>query len=737
MEVGRSGKLPWDVLAVTLIILVVGCAYLTWRGITPASCAFLSPDAASWTVDGRVPKVTPGCPLPSGVPLADATVSASEAHLVLTDGTAVTLPRTDPLPQMASRLLAGAPTVGFTVCLFLLCGYAFVRRPSDVAMGAALVLSTGLLASTTVTLVGLPVEVGLTSTPTILFLVNTQVVFSIVWGTGLLFVLLFPTPLAPEVPRLWRRAAIATAPLVVWLLVATAILVATDDPAVRISSSIRAQSMVTAFTMLTIVASALVRMIRMRSDTSDVVARQQLLWLGATSIAALAGGLSFWIIPHAVLGFPLLPDELIGLPGVVAIFGFGIALLRFRMFEFEWLLVRVLVDTVLALLAVGAYVVVVEVLGAVQPTDLPSDDAWVGVLAVMIVALAAPPLRRRIEQGVNWVVYRDPESPYHTLSRVAEALAGRSVDFQRVADDIRRAMRVPRVTIQADGVSAASGTADSVPDATAIRFSLGRGDTDEVMVAYSRGRGDPLSPPERRLLSDLARQIGQALHQLRLTAELQHSREQLVLAREEERRSIRRVMHDDLGPTLAGITLQAETARQLATRFAHPDERLDGVLDGIARDASATSQALRDLSYELRPPALDDRGLVAALADVGLSLAPLAVIVDADACGDLVADPLPAAVEVALYRIATEAMRNVARHAAATSCLVTLRREDGGCRLEVSDDGVGLPDPVRTGVGVASMRERAAELGGSFTLWRRPVGGTLVRVDLPLGDDHA
>jgi signal transduction histidine kinase len=93
--------------------------------------------------------------------------------------------------------------------------------------------------------------------------------------------------------------------------------------------------------------------------------------------------------------------------------------------------------------------------------------------------------------------------------------------------------------------------------------------------------------------------------------------------------------------------------------------------------------------------------------------------------------PLPAAVEVAAFRIAQEALTNVARHACARNASVTITVA-GTLRLEIRDDGRGLPGAIRSGVGLTSMRERAAELGGSFELGAAPGGGTLVTVQLPL-----
>jgi signal transduction histidine kinase len=210
-----------------------------------------------------------------------------------------------------------------------------------------------------------------------------------------------------------------------------------------------------------------------------------------------------------------------------------------------------------------------------------------------------------------------------------------------------------------------------------------------------------------------------------LTADLQRSREQLVAAREEERRRLRRELHDGLGPTLAGIAIRAEAGRRAVTD--RPAATVDA-LDAIAAEAQAAVVEIRRLAHDLRPPALDDLGLAGALRALAERFAdrvPVAVAI-AEPLGEL-----PAAVEVAAYRIASEAVTNAARHARATRARLSLAASDHGLELVVADDGGGLARDHPTGVGLASMRERAAELGGSCTVASGP-GGTVVTAVLPL-----
>jgi signal transduction histidine kinase len=216
---------------------------------------------------------------------------------------------------------------------------------------------------------------------------------------------------------------------------------------------------------------------------------------------------------------------------------------------------------------------------------------------------------------------------------------------------------------------------------------------------------------------------------VRLTADLQRSRQRLVSAREEERRRLRRDLHDGLGPTLAALGLKLETARNRL----RPDPQADALLADLAERTQAAVADIRRLVYALRPQALDELGLVGALRQVASGAPALRSGgrgVELEAPDRL--PPLPAAVEVATYRIAQEALTNVVRHSYAQTCTIRLQLAGGGLRLSIDDDGTGLPADRRVGVGLTSMRERAEELGGTFGIEPRPGGGTCVQVLLPL-----
>jgi len=220
-----------------------------------------------------------------------------------------------------------------------------------------------------------------------------------------------------------------------------------------------------------------------------------------------------------------------------------------------------------------------------------------------------------------------------------------------------------------------------------------------------------------------------AAHAAALTRDLQRSRESLVAAREEERRRIRRDLHDGLGPALAGIVFGLDAARN--TLAADP-QATAATLAELKSELQASIADVRRLVYDLRPPALDQLGLVPAVQEYAARLGErgaLDILVSAPAL-----PPLSAAVEVAAYRIAAEALNNAARHSGARHTSVSFTVDDAQLRLEVSDDGVGVStqrDHRGTGVGLATMAERAAELGGACSIASHG-GGTSVVAVLPL-----
>jgi signal transduction histidine kinase len=237
------------------------------------------------------------------------------------------------------------------------------------------------------------------------------------------------------------------------------------------------------------------------------------------------------------------------------------------------------------------------------------------------------------------------------------------------------------------------------------------------MLARSRSQAMRVSVD----LKEANQELGQA------NTELQMSREGLVSAREEERRRLRRDLHDGVGPQLAALMLELETAGDLVSE----NPEASALMAKLSERAREIVSDVRHSAHALRPPALDELGLVEALKEGAMQYGPAGLRVSVEDPEEL--SHLPAAVEVACYRIAQEALANVVRHAGADNCSIRIRLDDEACALivEIEDDGRGIRPDDRAGVGMFSMRERTEELGGRCTITPLPGGGTLVKAILP------
>jgi signal transduction histidine kinase len=253
------------------------------------------------------------------------------------------------------------------------------------------------------------------------------------------------------------------------------------------------------------------------------------------------------------------------------------------------------------------------------------------------------------------------------------------------------------------------------------------GDPLGVLAVALRPGEDELEPRDRRLLDQLAGQLAAVAYALRLTADLEAGRHALVAGVAEERRRLRRDLHDGLGPQLAAVALGVSTAERALTRA--DADRAVALLQAARAQLEGGVAEVRRLVHGLRPPSLDDLGLVDALRTTGPAASGelrVDFVVDGDLRG------LPAAVEEAAYRIVQEALTNVVRHAGVPAAEVRLRVVGDALEVEVSDSGCGIPAQRRAGVGTASMRERADELGGTCVVSAAPGSGWTVRCRLPL-----
>jgi signal transduction histidine kinase len=344
--------------------------------------------------------------------------------------------------------------------------------------------------------------------------------------------------------------------------------------------------------------------------------------------------------------------------------------------DVDALINRTLVYGVLTTCVIGLYALVVGMLGALFQSQ---GNVVISLIAIGLIAVLFSPLRDRFQRAVDRLMYGERDDPYRVISRLGqrlEATLAPDAVLPTIVETVAQALQLPYAAMilkQKDGLTLVASY--GAPTDVLVRLPLIY-HTEHLgeLVLAPRGLSEPFSSSDRELLGELARQAGIAAHAIGLTADfkhltidLQHSRERLVTTREEERRRLRRDLHDGLGPTLATITLKAEAARDIIPT--EPAEAMELLANLIEQAQTAIIDILR-LVYNLRPPALDDLGLVAAVRAqmMQYELAGLHITIDAPDCLPL----MPAAVEVAAYRIIQEALTNIIRHANAHSCLIRL-----------------------------------------------------------------
>ncbi|MDQ1660800.1 MAG: hypothetical protein QOJ68_780 [Blastococcus sp.] len=460
-----------------------------------------------------------------------------------------------------------------------------------------------------------------------------------------------------------------------------------------------------------VVTLGVVAQLVVRWRRGDAFRRQQLTLLAvAATVTLLALPVAFgtgisWAFSAAALPLP---------------FAIGFAVLARGLYDLRTAVNRTLLWTTLSGVVAGAYALLIAGGGALLHLE---GAAWLPWVAAGAVAVGFAPLRDGLQRGVNRLTFGRWDQPYDVLAVLGQRLEG-SADVERLLTDVvgeLQLLGLREVRIADERGNVLAGDARVEDPVVLPLTAYGR----RVGTLGYRQPAPPLRPRDVRLLDDLAGHLGGVLHAHRLSADLQRALEAQVLAREEERRRLRRDLHDGLGPALAGHLLRLDV---LAAKLA-PGSAPAADADALRNDLRATVLEVRHVVEGLRPPALDELGLPAALAQAVARLtAGSGVALDLRA-GDL--PPLSAAVEVAAYRIVAEAVTNVVRHAGATTCCVTLEVAGPRLRITVRDDGRGL-DPATggTGNGLLTMRERAAELRGRFRVTGGP--GTTVVAELPL-----
>ncbi len=459
--------------------------------------------------------------------------------------------------------------------------------------------------------------------------------------------------------------------------------------------------------------SLIVRYIR-----GDDRIRRQMLWL------LLAVGVVFvtWALPD-LLGFQT-PVTLFAIALIpIAIM---IAILRYQLLDIRLVVSRFALYLLLSATVIAGYLGLITVLDRALGGERTAVES---AIIVLVLAAIFNPLRVWLQRRVDRLFYGSRQDPARAMadvgSRLGEHPAG-GTGLEAALSALCESLRVPAAAIVVKGnVLAKIGDLSSEPYVAPLR----RGTTEIGELLINPRTGERRLPKtDQRIVALLADLLAIALQATQMADELVQSRSGLITAREEERQRLRRDLHDGLGPALTGVMLKAAAARRLATTEPAKSAEL---LRELERNVATAIADVRGLVDELRPPVLDGRGLVGALQDYVDSVQTPSgprLQFTSDGVADL--GHLPESVEVAAYRIATEALTNVLRHAHADSATIALWIDDKQLQMKITDDGI-VRTPWSAGIGLSSLRERAVALGGRMSAGPTEGGGE-VRVTLPL-----
>ncbi len=481
--------------------------------------------------------------------------------------------------------------------------------------------------------------------------------------------------------------------------------------------------------LLSLIVSVISPILRLRRARGEQ--RQQLKWFVYAATLTVIGFSGIFLSLMGLYFNSGLVNTIVWYMGPLALtllpVSAGIAILRYRLYDIDIIINRTLLYGALSACVVMLYVLVV---GGASTLFQVRGNVLVSLLAVGLVAVVFQPLRSRLQRGVNRLVYGERDEPYAVLSRLGqrlEATLAPEEALSTIVETVAQALKLPyaAITLKQNGKFVTAAEHGSRVGEFVIVPLVYHAEEVGQLVVTQRIPGETFASADRRLLDDLAHQAGAAAHAARLTADLRRSRERLVTAREEERRRLRRDLHDGVGPQLAALMLELETAGDLVS--GHPEA--SALMAKLSERARETVSDVRRSVHALRPPALDELGLVGALREGATRYSRRGLLVSVEAPEKL--PPLPAAVEVACYRIVQEALTNVVRHAGASNCRVRIGLDDEALSVEVEDDGRGIREDDSAGVGMSSMRERAEELGGRCSVGLSAETGTLVSAILP------
>jgi signal transduction histidine kinase len=514
-----------------------------------------------------------------------------------------------------------------------------------------------------------------------------------------------------------------------------------------------------AFLLILIAAVGLViRLVRARGDE-----RQQLKWVayvGSVIAVAVLGTIFLGAgRPFGLPGNPALQDLaflvvlagfVVGLPVATAI-----AVLKYRLYDIDVVINKSLVYGALAVFITTVYVAIVVGIGRLVGTG-GRPNLGLSILATALVAVAFEPVRERLQQVANRLVYGKRATPYEALSQFSERIASTISDEQvlpRLAQTIAESTGAAQAVIWAkEGTGNLTLASWPLPNGSSVRSPEVTGSVSssdhivavqhhgEVLGALSirKARGDGVTPVDEKMLTDLASPAGVVLHNLQLnqelrarlaeisaqTAELQASSARIIAAQDSTRRRLERNIHDGAQQHLVAIAVKLRLGATLAKRDPVRARRL---LDELEVETQQALETLHALARGIYPPILRELGLESAIRAQGTMFS---LPVEVSSIG---LTRYPSEVEGAVYFCCLEALQNVAKHAKATWVRIRLEVAGGELVFSVDDDGVGFdPLRVRQGSGLQNISDRLAALGGHLAVVPGRSGGASLQGRVPV-----
>ncbi len=461
----------------------------------------------------------------------------------------------------------------------------------------------------------------------------------------------------------------------------------------------------------------------------DEVGKRQMKWPFAATLVIFVYGLVTSSSPQVALWDKQYGYALTWAMAMLFPISVGIAILRHHLFDIDIFINRALVYGILTASIIGIYIAITSGLGLLIHTR---TSLLSGLIATAIVAVIFQPLRAWLQNIVNRALYGQRDDPTAVLSQLAHRLETADTSAAILPDllqTIAETLKIPYLAIcSAGGDKTDVMVAWGDPSESCEKLPLTyQNRTIGYLIASQRGANERFNKKDRVLLTTIAALTATTVRAVQLSDEVRQSRQRIVTAREEERRRIRRDLHDGLGPQLASQTLSLAAVAQLIST---DPRKARSLVDSLQLQAHEAIDDVRRLVYDLRPPALDDLGLVGALQQSASRYETDQLQFHFD-ISDM-PEEIPAAIETAVFRIAQEAMTNVVRHSAATHCTIHFYCHNENVVAEIQDDGCGLPANFQPGIGLRAMRERAEELNGETLIAASPEGGTCVRTRLPL-----